>query len=76
MGLFRLVARVGCLRDGATRLLEEWPPIPSRGGQNPAYRPSGIDFVIAAPDLIRGKQSSSTMDCFVAMLLAMTGEGN
>src|SRR5215216_6083670 len=25
MSLFRLVARVGCLRDGATRLLEEWP---------------------------------------------------
>lgn len=24
MGLFRLVARVGCLRDGAIRLLEEW----------------------------------------------------
>ena len=46
MGLFRLVARVGCLRDGATRLLEEWPPIPPElrakvGGQNPAYRPSG-----------------------------------
>src|SRR3954452_20974915 len=27
MGLFRLVARVGCLRGGATRPLEEWPHI-------------------------------------------------
>jgi len=43
MGSFRSAARVGCLRGGATRLLEEWPPIPRfRGdGQNPAYRPSG-----------------------------------
>src|ERR1043165_4516826 len=32
-GLFRLVSRVGCLRGGASRLLEEWPPIPgSRSG--------------------------------------------
>ena len=30
MGLFRLVARVGCLRGGAIRLLEEWPHIPLR----------------------------------------------
>src|SRR3954452_5293698 len=30
MGLFRLVARVGCLRGGATRLLEEWPPSHAR----------------------------------------------
>src|SRR3954468_17377373 len=42
MGVFPLVARVGCLRDGAIRLLEEWSPIPFGGGQNPAYRPSGI----------------------------------
>ena len=44
MGLFRLVARVGCLRGGAIRLLEEWSPIRASrgGGQNPAYRPSGI----------------------------------
>src|SRR4051812_3188725 len=42
MGVFPLVARVGCLRGGAIRLLEEWSPIPARGGQNPAYRPSGI----------------------------------
>src|SRR3954468_24665414 len=41
MGVFPLVARVGCLRGGAIRLLEEWSPIPARGGQNPAYRPSG-----------------------------------
>ena len=27
MGLFRLVARVGCLRGGAIRRLEEWSPI-------------------------------------------------
>jgi len=27
MGLFRLAARVGCLRGGATRPLEEWPHI-------------------------------------------------
>ena len=48
MGVFPLVARVGCLRGGAIRLLEEWPPIrPSLGeggGQNPAYRPSGLFF--------------------------------
>jgi len=25
MGLFRLAARVGCWRGGATRPLEEWP---------------------------------------------------
>jgi hypothetical protein len=29
MSVFPLVARVGCLRDGAIRLLEEWSPIPS-----------------------------------------------
>ena len=40
---FRLVARVGCLRGGATRPLEEWSPSHAfeRDGQNPAYRPSG-----------------------------------
>ena len=44
MDPFRSAARVGCLRGGATRLLEEWPPIPRfrEDGQNPAYRPSGI----------------------------------
>src|SRR5436190_19209840 len=41
MGLFRLVARVGCWRDGAIRPLEEWPSSVARRGQNPAYRPSG-----------------------------------
>src|SRR4051812_2990778 len=30
MGVFPLVARVGCLRGGAIRLLEEWPHIPLR----------------------------------------------
>src|SRR3954468_2578018 len=44
MGVFPLVARVGCLRGGAIRLLEEWSPIPFGGGQNPAYRPSGSSF--------------------------------
>ena len=52
MGLFRLVARVGCLRGGVTRLLEEWSPIRlcfgDGGGQNPAYRSPGIfSFVLA-----------------------------
>src|SRR5690349_17250666 len=42
MGLFRLVARVGCLSGGAIRRLEEWSPNPARGEQNPAYRPSGV----------------------------------
>jgi len=46
MDPFRSAARVGCLRGGATRLLEEWPPIPRfrEDGQNPAYRPSGIHW--------------------------------
>ena len=44
MGLFRLVARVGCLSGGASRRLEEWSPIAARRGQNPAYRPSGVFF--------------------------------
>ena len=42
MGLFRLVARVGCLSGGASRRLEEWSHSSAMGGQNPAYRPSGI----------------------------------
>ena len=33
MGLFRLVARVGCLRGGAIRLLEEWSHIRRRQGR-------------------------------------------
>ena len=43
MGLFRLVARVGCWRRRATFVLEEWSPSPRESGdeQNPAYRPSG-----------------------------------
>jgi len=40
-----------------------------RDGQNPAYRPSGVEFVIASV----AKQSRfALLDCFVAALLAMT----
>ena len=42
MGLLGPVVRVGCLRRRASVVLEEWSPSPVRGGQNPAYRPSGI----------------------------------
>ena len=40
-----------------------------RDGQNPAYRPSGVNFVFATA----AKQSRvRSLDCFVASLLAMT----
>lgn len=44
MGVFPPVARVGRLIQRASAGLDEWPPIPARGGQNPAYRPSGIHW--------------------------------
>ena len=46
-GHFRLVARVGCWRRGATLVLEEWSRIPRfrEGGQNPAYRSPGSIFL-------------------------------
>jgi hypothetical protein len=43
MGILHSVARVDCLSAAAMRRLEEWSPIRLYGGgQNPAYRPSGI----------------------------------
>ncbi len=47
MGLLGSVARVGCWRRRASVVLEEWSPIRFGGGQNPAYRPSGV-FVWAS----------------------------
>jgi len=45
---FRAAARVGRARRPATGVPDEWPsspdPLWGRGGQNPAYRPSGIFF--------------------------------
>jgi hypothetical protein len=39
----RAAARVGRARRSATNVPDEWPSPPqTRGGQNPAYRPSGI----------------------------------
>jgi hypothetical protein len=44
-----------------------------RDGQNPAYRPSGIGFVIATPPRKQGEAiHARLLDCFVASLLAMT----
>jgi len=41
-----------------------------RDGQNPAYRSSGISFVIATPALSRGEQSRRRLlDCFVEQRL-------
>ena len=72
MGLFRLVARVDCLRGGATCLLEEWSHRRFGAGQNPAYRPSGVSFVFATPAK-SGEAIHGGPDCIVALLLAMTG---
>ena len=39
---FRATARVGRARRPVTGVPDEWPSILARGGQNPAYRPSGF----------------------------------
>jgi hypothetical protein len=52
-GCFRPVARVGRVRRAAMRVPEEWSSRLSQGGQNPAYRPSGI-FRLRAPVGVRG----------------------
>ena len=58
--LFRLVARVGCWRLSATAAREEWPHSPARGGQNPAYRPSGATWERCAPQ--RGRAGEAMPD--------------
>jgi hypothetical protein len=39
---FQAAARVGRERRRATGVPEEWPSLPAKAGQNPAYRPSGV----------------------------------
>ena len=57
---FRIVLRVGCARQAATPVPDEWPSIgASRGarGQNPAYRPSGPKFPNCPDSAIRPKNA-------------------
>lgn len=63
MGVFPPVARVGCLSASATARLDEWSLNPARGGQNPAYRPSGVTFNLRAaiaryPRMARSSRSN------------------
>lgn len=56
MGLLRLVARVGCWRGGAIRLLEEWSPIRFRAVDRTRLTDPlalffrGLDFIIRPND--------------------------
>jgi len=43
-GCSRPSARVGRAKPAAMRAPEEWPPVPARARQNPAYRPPGTRF--------------------------------
>src|SRR5205823_12522791 len=66
---FRLVARVGCWRGGATRPLEEWPH--SHASHEARWTEPGLQ-ALWRNRRDRERSDAIQLDCFAAALLAMT----